>query len=247
MKARNSSAQNSVTFPVYLMDFTLESDFDYSAHWNPSQQLIVPVSVHRSETSLPLQVDIYIDKTATAPGVHAGSWTVNSMESNPTKIFYLDNNYSSNSTSNDHIKHTLTITASLHNTNSGEYHYSNMLFYDFIVASDTIGIVNKFVTTGYSIPYDKVNIDPELNRIIISGTQYEPITLDWAYYTDRDTTGQNADIEWATKVISNGTATYTPITTVEGQNYNRGETFKFIPDFDTEQNSNIFLAALIDG
>ena len=247
MKARNSSAQNSVTFPVYLMDFTLESDFDYSAHWNPSQQLIVPVSVHRSDTSLTLQVDIYIDKTATSPGVHAGSWTVNNMESNPTKIFYLDNNYSSNSTSNDHIKHTLTITASLHNTNSGEYHYSNMLFYDFIVASDTIGIVNKFVTTGYSIPYDKVNIDPELNRIIISGTQYEPITLDWAYYTDRDTTGQNADIEWATKVISNGTATYTPITTVEGQNYNRGETFKFIPDFDTEQNSNTFLAALIDG
>ena len=247
MKARNSSAQNSVTFPVYLMDFILESNFDYSAHWNPLQQIIVPVSVHRSDTSLTLQVDIYVDRTASFPGIHAGSWVVNNSESNPTKTFYLDNNYSANTVSEDHIKHTLTIIASLHNTSSGEYHYSNVLFYDFIVASNSIGIVNKFVTTGYSLPYDKVNIDSELNRVVITGSQYEPISLDWAYYTDRDTTGQNVDIEWAIKTISDNTATYTPITTVEGQNYNKGETFKFIPDFDTENNSDTFLVALIGG
>lgn len=246
MKARNSSAQNSVTFPVYLMDFVLESSFDYSAHWNPEQQIVVPVSVRRSDTSLTLTVDIYVDRTSNSPGVHAGTWVVNSVETNPTKTFYLDNNYTANSSSDDHIKHTLTITASLHNTDTGEYHYSNVLFYDFIVASSTIGIVNKFVTTGYTLPYDKVNIDSDTNRVIISGTQYEPISLDWAYYTDRDTTGQTADIEWAVKVVSNGISTYTPITVVEGQNYNRGETFKFIPDFYTEVGQSIYLVALIN-
>jgi hypothetical protein len=77
MRARNSSAQNSVTFPVYLMDFTLESTFDYSAHWDPTQAIQVPVSVKRSDTSLTLTVDIYIDRTSSSPGIHAGTWTVN--------------------------------------------------------------------------------------------------------------------------------------------------------------------------
>ena len=248
MKARNSSAQNSVTFPVYLMNFTISSTFDYSTHWDPSKQLIVPVSVRRSDTSLTLQVDIYIDRTSSSPGIHAGTWTLNSQETNPTKVFYIDNNYAANSSSSDHIKHTLMITASLYNADSGEHHYSNVLFYDFIVASNAIGIVNKFVTTGYELPYNKVNIDNVTNRVIISGQQYEPIYLDWAYYTDRDTTGQTVDIQWAIKVISNNdVVTYTPIRIVEGQNHNKGETFKFIPDFDTEQNPNTYLAALIDG
>jgi hypothetical protein len=194
MKARNSSAQNSVTFPVYLMDFILESSFDYSAHWNPEQTITVPVSIRRSDTSLTLTVDIYVDRTSSSPGVHAGTWTVNSMESNPTKTFYLDNNYAANQSSSDHIKHTLTIMASLHNSETGEYHYSNVLFYDFIVASDTIGIVNKFITTGYTLPYDQINMDSQTNRVYITGIQYEPISLDWAYYTDRDTTGQNVDV-----------------------------------------------------
>ena len=247
MKARNSSAQNSVTFPVYLMDFILESSFDYSAHWNPEQQITVPVSVKRSDTSLTLTVDIYVDRTSSSPGIHAGTWTVNSMESNPTKTFYLDNNYAANQSSSDHIKHTLTIMASLHNSETGEYHYSNVLFYDFIVASDTIGIVNKFITTGYTLPYDQINMDSQTNRVYITGTQYEPITLDWAYYTDRDTTGQNVDVQWAIRTTSNNETTYTPITTLDGANYNKGETLKFIPDFQTDTNPNTFLVALIGG
>ena len=247
MKARNSSAQNSVTFPVYLMDFVLESSFDYSEHWDPNRPITVPVSVKRSDTSLTLNVDIYVDRTANSPGVHAGTWTVNNAQSNPTKTFYLDNNYAANTSSQDHIKHTLTIIASLHNTDTGEYHYANVLYYDFVVASDTIGIVNKFVTTGYSLPYDKVNVDEESNRIVIVGTQYEPISLDWAYYTDRDTTGQTADIEWAIKTTTQGVSTYSPITVVEGQNRNKGETFKFIPDFTTDDGGDIKLAALIGG
>lgn len=244
MRARNSSAQNSVTFPVYLMDFILESTFDYSAHWDPTQTIQVPVSIKRSDTSLTLTVDIYIDRTSSSPGIHAGTWTVNNQETNPTKVFNLENNYLANTSSADHIKHTMTIMASLHNTDSGEYHYSNVLYYDFIVASSTIGIINKFVTTGYSIQYDKVNIDEETNRIVLRGTQYEPISLDWAYYTDRDTTGQTMNIQWAVKVTNDGESTYNPITIVEGQNYNRGETLKFIPDFNTEDYVGTKLVAL---
>lgn len=247
MKATNSSAKNSITFPVYLIDFALESTFDYSAHWDPAKTIDVPVSIRRSDTNLTLQVDVYVDKTASSPGIHAGTWTVNSNETNPTKTFHLENNYASNIQSLDHIKHTMTITASLYNTESGEHHYSNVLYYDFVVASDTIGIINKFVTTGYSIPYNKMNVDDATNRIIITGEQYEPITLNWAYYTDRSTTEQTADIEWAIKIVDDGVTTYTPITTVEGKNYYKGEPLKFIPDFNTESLVGTQLVAMSNG
>ena len=238
MKARNSSAANSVSFPVYLIDFKLESQFDYSEHWNPSGNLIVPVSVQRSNTNLTLEVYGYIDKTSSSPGSQVIEWIVNSQESNPTRTFTVSaNQYTANETSQDHIKHTLTLMARMHDTATGQYHYSNVLYYDFVIASSTVGIVNQFVNTGYSLPYSKMNFDETTNRITIVGTQYEPISLDWAYYTDRDTTGQTANIQWALKVVSedNGqeVVTYTPISYVEGQNHNRGEALNFIPDFYT--------------
>jgi hypothetical protein len=78
MKARNSSAGNSVSFPVYLIDFSLESQFDYSAHWSPNEAISVPISVRRSDTNLTLEVYGYIDKTSSSPGEQVIEWVVNS-------------------------------------------------------------------------------------------------------------------------------------------------------------------------
>lgn len=100
MKARNSSAQNSVTFPVYLIEFELESAFDYSAHWDPAQPIDVPVSVKRSDTNLTLRVDVYIDgHLANLASGNAATWIVNSTETNPTNRLSIQNTYSPNVTS----------------------------------------------------------------------------------------------------------------------------------------------------
>jgi len=54
MKARSSSARNSVTFPVFLIDFELSSTFDYARHWASNQPIEIPISVKRSDDSLTL-------------------------------------------------------------------------------------------------------------------------------------------------------------------------------------------------
>ena len=248
MKAKNSSAGNASNFSIYLIDFKLESRFDYSTHWSPNEQIQIPVSVRRSDTNLTLEVYGYIDKTSTSPGQEVIRWEETNQESNPTRTFYIPNVYTANSTSSDHIKHTLTLMARMHDASTGRYHYSNVLCYDFVVASSSVGIVNQFVNTAYDVPYSKMHFDQDMDRITIVGTQYEPISLDWAYYTDRDTTGQTANIQWALRVISqeNGESvtTYTPIGYVEGQNHSQGQTFNFIPDFTTEGLSNVALVAL---
>lgn len=115
-KATNSSAYNTVTIPVYLISFEISSTFDYSAHWDPTKPLDVPVSVRRSDTTLTLQVDIYIDGHLAnlATGNSAATWIVNSNETNPTNRFSIANTYSSNVTSSDRNIHVLKIEAQLY-------------------------------------------------------------------------------------------------------------------------------------
>lgn len=249
MKARNSSAANSVTFPVYLITFELESSFDYSAHWDPSKPIDVPISIRRSDTSLKLKTEVYIDgqlAKLSVDGISPAVWDINNTETNPTRRMSIANTYAANQTSQDHIKHTLRIEAQMYDLDMGITYYSNVLLFDFIVASSTIGIVNRFITTGYSVPYVKLATDITTGRVILQATQYEPFVLPWAYYTDRETTQQTLNIEWATRIESEGIYTYTPITTIEGQNKVPSENLRFIPDFYTTA-SEVYLVALYNG
>lgn len=249
MKARNSSAQNSVTFPVYLITFELESAFDYSAHWDPARAIEVPISIRRSDTALKLKVEVYIDgqlAKLSADGISPAVWDINNNETNPTRRMSIANTYAANETSQDHIKHTLRIEAQMYDLDMGITYYSNVLLFDFIVASSTIGIVNRFITTGYSVPYSKLATDITTGRVILQATQYEPFTLPWAYYTDRETTQQTLNIEWATRFENEGIFTYTPIATIEGQNKTPSENLRFIPDFYTSGNE-VYLCALYNG
>lgn len=120
-----------------------------------------------------------------------------------------------------------------------------MLFFDFIVASNEIGITNRFVTIGYSVPFTKVNTT-DAGRCILQATQYEPFILPWAYYTDRETTEQTLDIQWAIRITTDGVTTYTPITTMVGRNQYVSETLRFIPDF-YNNGQDIYLVALYNG
>lgn len=247
-KATNSSAYNTITIPIYLISFELSSTFNFATHWDPTKPIDVPVSVKRSDTSLTLKVDVYVDGylASFASGSSAATWIVNSNETNPTNRFSIANIYDANQTSSDRKVHTLKIEASMYNQNASTIYYSNVLFYDFIVASSTTGIVNKFINTGYSIPYTKVSTEPQTGRVIFQATQYEPFSLRWAYYTDRDTTQQTIDVEWAIRKESNGVYTYTPIATMEGQNKVESETLRFIPDFYATDGS-VYLVALNGG
>jgi hypothetical protein len=47
----------------------------------------------------------------------------------------------------------------MYDQDASTVYYSNVLFFDFVVASSTAGIVNRFVTTGYSTPYTKMSTD----------------------------------------------------------------------------------------
>lgn len=248
-RATNSSARTSISFPIYLISFELSSSFNYANHWDPTKPLEVPISVKRSDTALTLQVDAYVDGNLAsfANTGSAATWTVNNNETNPTTTFNINNVYSSNNTSTDHNKHVLKIEAKLYDQNTGVEYHSNVLFFDFVVASSVTGITNRFVNTAYTNAYNKISTVVGASNPVFSTTQYEPFTLNWAYYTDRETTEQVIDINWVLRIgTSQSGYTYTQLATIQGSNNNISEPLRFIPDFSTDDNP-VYLVAMYNG
>lgn len=86
--------------------------------------------------------------------------------------------------------------------NNSKTFASNVLFFEFENASGVVGIVNKFVNIKYSVPANKVELNE--GSLVLRGTQYEPFTLDWGYYTDQ-TTNRSISVIWSIrKPILNG-------------------------------------------
>jgi hypothetical protein len=83
-------------------------------------------------------------------------------------------------------------------------------------------------------------------RVIFKASQFEPFSLPWAYYTDRESTQQTINLEWDIRKETNGVYTYTPVAAVEGQNKTKSDNLRFIPDFYTTDDS-VYLVVMYDG
>jgi len=177
MKAKNSSASNSVTFAVFLVIFEIESPFDYSAHWDPERAIDIPISIRRSDASLKIRVDVTVDGQPAKLAVDYKTpavWEIGAGESNPTRVISIANLYSANVTSEDREQHTLQIEAHMYDLDMGVSYPSNVLLFDFIIASSTIGIVNRFINTKYSTSYDKLATDIDVTgKVILQAVQYQ--------------------------------------------------------------------------
>lgn len=118
---------------------------------------------------------------------------------------------------------------------------SNVIFFEFEIASSEIGIINKFINVKYSIPSNKVELSD--GKLILRGTQYEPFSLDWGYYTDQ-TTDRSIPVTWAIrKTLSDGTYAYDNLTTMTGDKGSASETLRFIPEYAISEKDNAYLVA----
>jgi hypothetical protein len=74
VKADNSDASVDTSVTINLVNFTLESNFDYSSAQTPNSSITVPFVVRRSINDLTLRV------TASVNGVEVNNWTTNSRD-----------------------------------------------------------------------------------------------------------------------------------------------------------------------
>ena len=122
---------------------------------------------------------------------------------------------------------------------------SNAIFFEFEVASSTIGIVNKFVNIKYSVAPNKIEL--QNSGLVLRGTQYEPFSLDWGYYTDQ-TTERSIPVTWAIrKPLANGGYTYDTLSIVIGNKGSQSETLRFIPSYPITAEDKSCLVARYNG
>lgn len=131
-KADNSDAYVESSVVINLVNFTLDSTFDYRVAQTLGSSITVPLTIRKSVKDLTLKVSASVD------GVEVNSWTTNSNETVINKFDFSFINTFAGNTINDgistHIKHLLRIDAELSGGASNTTFHSNSLFYEFETA-----------------------------------------------------------------------------------------------------------------
>lgn len=230
--AKNSTASFSTNITVYLVKFTLSSSFSILGAIQPNAQFAIPVVVNSSITGLPLTLEAKISDGSAVNKVFqsVGSRTISSPDNPYTGELYVVNAFPANTQNEDHITHTLTISATLGQNGSTTF-TSNVLAFTFQTASSSNDIVNKFINIKYDTPANLY--DESDGHIILHAVQYEEFKLDWAYYTDHlsfDAKGLN--IYWYLRYKDHDTDQYVEQVVFNGigDKGNMGDQFRFIPE-----------------
>lgn len=231
-----------IPFGIYLVDFTLQSDFDYMRAKVSGNDIEIPFEINRSTAveGSALTVSAYVDGSLAKLAVNGSDaiWQTSDTATRVRGTLKIKNTYEPSDGDHPHRMHTLRLVS-----NMGIYN-SNVLFFQFEVAATEQGFKNNFVNIAASIPYNQVDIyDGEL---ILKGTQYEPFALDWAYYTDQLQLEQSVDVDFALQRTTDEGDVLEHIVTIVGV---KGESKRltFIPETPTSDGENARLVAMING
>lgn len=194
VNGKNSGATFSRDISVYLVKFQLTSSYDFSKAVQYGSTMSIPVSVTRSVSGMTLNIfaEVANGSSANKTFTPVANVTTNSSDNPYTTTLDIQNTFPANSVSSDHIQHCLKIYATLGSGGSATQFTSNAIYFTFETASSVSNLVNKFVNVKYD-----TNSEEEINgNFIISAIQYEPVVLNWSYYTDHMNYDSSVDIYW---------------------------------------------------
>lgn len=194
--SKNSGAIFSTNITVYLIKFQLSSTFQFQKAVSYGGIIRIPVTITRSVTGMTMNINVKVADGSQQNPVFTtvASTTTNSSDNPYTTTIEVQNTFAANATNADHIKHTLSIEATLGSGGSATQFTSNILYFNFETASAVTDIVNKFINIKYDTPANQVY--SQNGNIILYAKQYEPFSLDWAYYTDHLNFDSSIDVLW---------------------------------------------------
>ncbi|MCR5270548.1 MAG: hypothetical protein K6D91_05975 [Prevotella sp.] len=242
-KAQNTGAEKNVRLYITVMEFSIESTFQYYNRVDVADSFVVPVILNRNITSQSANIYVSIDgQLASINGQNAGlPYTVNA---GVTGVTYLNINNAEDqetglrpyrgSTANENIQHTMQIWAET--TYNNVTFRSNLLFYTFEVKSELV-LANKFINLGINCSSAQVAAYP-LGSLTIYGTQYVPITIPWGYYTDSLSYDTAVTIDWKLAYSNKEEL----LASLKGETGTRSVDLTFIPDI-CNQIGDIYLRA----
>ena len=256
----------------YLIDFTISSDFAYAPGLPyDADRYTVKVNAKKSTTDSQ-KIKLYYELD------HVPQGTLEQTFSGSTKEFNLSLNLgnlqhkasyvpSEGGTDEElnaaaHISHNLTIYAQLIMSDSEDEQElqnstftSNVLYYDFEINSINYGLelMNNFINIRKSTnTYETTTINGE-TQFVLTGTQYNKISFNYAYYSDREISSNGLlksytpTIYW--KIVKNYGTEYAEeesLGSTLGNNGIESDEFVFTPTETYTSESDTYLIAYVE-
>lgn len=241
IKASTISNSIDIGFSIYMINFTLESSFEFNTAKAIGAEFDIPFEITRSSVveGATLQVTAEIDGV---PAILSSSganavWSTVDTSSHINASMKVRNNYAPNTL------HTLKLVASMV---SGHTSFtSNILYYTFEIASTETDIVNHFINIGTSIANNKAEFEDN-KYLILRVSQYDKLTFNWSYYTDQLQNEQSIPVTFALRRTVDEENVYENISTATGVK-NRVSTFSFIPEVSSVSGQDTRIVALYNG
>lgn len=242
-KAQKTGAEKNIRIFITVVEFNLQSSFQYYNKVEVGDSFTIPVVLNRNVTSQSANIYVNIDgQLAAINGQNAGlPYTVNA---GVTGTIYLNISNAEDqetgirpyrgSTAGEDITHTVQIWAetALNDTTFR----SNLLYYTFEIKAATM-LSNKFINVGMDYSNAQVSIYP-LGSLIIYGIQYTPVTVPWGYYTDSESYDTAITVDW--KIEHNGS--YSTVASLRGEKGIKPSNLTFIPNMYSTGDSTYLCA-----
>lgn len=249
--ANNNAAKTTKNFSIFLVTFSISSEF--GGHYtgvSSTNSFAFTVRIDRSVTNLPVTTTVTIDGSVAkySDSRHSDAiWRYVDNQSTATQRMEIYNTYASSAEENPQ-KHTMIITSRMEDVETQTSFESNVLVYEFEVRPQNDELVYQFVNISHSVAssnYYTEQVDGVMMPVL-TATQYMPFQINWGYYTDSSTQGQQVDVKWAIRTGYEGDYDYTDITSIRGVKGIQPESLNFIPSRKlTFSQDNSFLVARI--
>lgn len=241
IKASTISNAIDIGFSVYMITFNLDSSFEFNTPKTIGNDIVIPFEVTRSSVveGAKLTVSAEIDGN---PAILANSGAAAVYETIDTSA-HINGSMRVRNTYSDNTLHTLKLVASMISGNTA--FVSNIVYYTFEVAANSVDLINHFINIGTSIPNNKAEFEDN-KYLILRALQYDKLNFNWSYYTDQIQNEQSISITWALARTIDGETVYQNISTAAAVK-NKINTFNFIPEVVTIAGQNTRLVALYNG
>ena len=225
LKGVSTGAVSIKTFIITVLTLELSSTFVFNEKHIQGEKLNIPYILNRNITTLPMSVLFYIDGTL----ANQVDITANSASTSVSNTLSITNTYGEGA-------HNLQIyTEVQYNTSTFR---SNILYYTFENATSSSTALNYFINVKNSFKSNTVGTLP-IQSFYLTGTQFQPVTLEWGYYTDNLQQDTEITVEW--KLLQN--SVYTDLATITADYKQQASNLSFIPTIYTTNDNPASLVA----
>lgn len=228
--SKNTGAIFTRDISVYLVRFSISSTYQFQNSPQYDSEISIPISVSTSIQSMTLNTYVEVmDGSADNKlfNLVANSTYNGNLDGYSTNLTFK-NKCTANSTQQDHIQHIIKVYATLGSGGSATSFTSNVIYFTFETASSTEGLLNKFINVKYDTPSNRDYT--ENGNVILYAKQYEPFSLDWAYYTDHLNQNSSINVTWYLRYEDGGEYQESAIGTGVGAKGTISSPLRFIPE-----------------